>query len=51
MTFKEYNIKQLEKEFGEKEEKLIKILSIRKPFIGKHVTICSLCDFELEYYE
>ena len=51
MTFEEYKIKQLEKELSEKEGRLIKVLSIRKTFIGKRVTICSLGVFELEYYE
>ncbi len=46
MTIEEYNIKQLEK-----EGMFIKVLSIRKTFIGKRVTICSLGAFELEYYE
>ena len=51
MTIEEYNIKQLEKELSEKEGRLVKVLSIRKTFTGKHVTICSLGAFELEYYE
>ena len=51
MTIEEYDIKQLEKELSEKEGMPIKVLSIRKTFIGKHVTICSLGSFKLEYYE
>lgn len=51
MTVEEYNIKRLEKELSEKEGMPIKVLSIRKIFIGKRVTICSLGAFELEYYE
>ena len=43
MTFEEYEIKQIEKELGEKEGRSIKVLSVR----GKHITICSWDTYQL----